>query len=285
MTHAECQKVGLPGISFDDFAKQTKDSQGYGTINHGITSINVNRGGQDYWRTRYNVKPHFPQLIKAKPVLDDIEEDFRFILHRLEQDIAILRDNSLDLPDFVNPEDDGKVRVGPRDRAKKAIPVTITTVFDWSTGDPYYLGTDDRGIGYPRPLAVGGGTPATREARAIDGLLDVGMRATYHYEEQEDGSSVQYFTGGVDISEAKVVTVTSDVSSVNIGGTDYFVVDIETIPTSSGNALAITNVPLLDPNNTEITNGSKVSVVAPRRKTNLRQTDFTPEILTPQESH
>lgn len=277
VTHAEVQKVGLPGISFDEFAKQTKDSQGYGTISHGITSININRGGSDYWRTRYSVKPHFPQLIKAKPILDEIEEDFSFIIHKLEQDISVLKDNSLSLPDFITPEDDGKVRLGPTERAKKAVPVTITQVFDRSSGDPYYLSVDSRGIGYPRPLAVGGGVPSTREARATDGLLDVGMTATYHYEEQEDGSSIQYYTGGIDISEAKVVTITSDVKTVSVSGTDFFVVDVATIPDASGASLALTNLSLLDQNNTELVNGSKISIVSPRGKTNLRQSDFTPD--------
>lgn len=277
VTHAEVQKVGLPGISFDEFAKQTKDGQGYGTISHGITSININRGGQDYWRTRYSVKPHFPQLIKAKPVLDEIEEDFSFILHKIQQDIIAIRDNSLNLPDFINPEDEGTVRMGASEKAKKSIPVTVIQVFDRATGDPYYLSKDDRNIEYPRPLSAGGGTPATREARATDGLLDIGMRATYHYEEQEDGSSVQYYTGGVDISEAKVVTITSDVNTVSVSGTDFFTVDVTTIPSTSGVAIVLTNVPLIDQNNTELVNGSKISIVAPRGQTNIRKYDFTPD--------
>ena len=278
VTHAESLNIGLPGISFDDFANQQKTLQGYGQINHGITSINTTRGGNSYWQTRYSVKPFFPQIIKAKPVLDEIEEDFSFILHKIEQDISIIQDGLLELPSFTTPEDDGKFTLAPKERAKKSVPVTIIQVYDRITGNPYYLSRDSRGTQYPRALSTNGGSVAARQARATDGLLEVGMNAVYHYEEQEDGSFVQYYTGGVEITDSKVVTIVSDPKEITVSNgsisSDFTVIDVKTIGPSP---ITLTNVPLLDQNNNQFKLGQKATVISPMSENNIRQYDFTPD--------
>jgi hypothetical protein len=160
---------------------------------------------------------------------------------------------------------------------KRSVPVTIIDVYDRASGNPYYLCDDARGREYPRNLSLDAGTQSSKEARAIDGLLDVGMECTYHYEKLEDGTIIHWFTGGVNLGESKVMTVTSDVNTVSVGGTDYSVVDLETIPPAGGVSLAITNVPLIDQTNTEtVTNGIVVSVASPMSETNIRSYDFTP---------
>ena len=279
-THAEVTKVGLPGMSFDDFSVQTLGSQGYGSISHGITSVNVGRGGGENWRTKYSVKSHFPQLVKAKPIQKDREEDLSFVIKQIKlrmEDIDI--DLNLKTGGAFAPIDDtrlGWMQVESK-AEKRSVPVTIENVYDRASGNPYYLCSDARGREYPRNLSLNAGTQSSREARAIDGLLDIGMECTYHYERLEDGTIVQWFTGGVNLGDSKVMTVTSDVKTVAVGGTDYSVVDLATIPTGGGVALAVTNVPLIDQTNTAtVTNGIVVSVASPMIDTNIRTYDFTP---------
>ncbi len=273
-THAEVSKVGLPGISFDDFSDQTLGSQGYGSISHGITSVNVSKVASENWRTKYSVKSHFPQLIKAKPVQRDREEDLSFVIKQIETKIDGL-ELDISIPQsFVTIDDTriSNISVGSQ-AEKRSIPVTVDVVYDRTSGDPYYLASDSRGTDYPRNLALNAGTQSSQIARAQDGLLDVGMDATYHYERLEDGTFQHWFTGGVDLTEAKVMTVTSDVSVVN----GQNVVNLATIAGSGGQSISITNVPLLDQENTTAaSSGSRVQVASPMSSTNVRAYDYTP---------
>ena len=53
---------------------------------------------------------------------------------------------------------------------------------------------------------------------------------------------------------------------------------MSTIPLTTGVSINITNVPLLDEDNTDsIEVGSKVTVASPKGENNIRQTDFTPD--------
>jgi len=273
-THAEVTKIGLPGVSFDDFSDQTLQSSGYGLISNGITSINVGRGSSDYWKTKYSVKAHFPQLVKAKPTFTRLDEDFSFVIKKIETRITDL-ELDLDIPEVFAPIDDTRItRIGVGTaEEKRSIPVTITTVYDRTSGDPYYLSTDSRGKSWPRNLDLNAGSQASQRARGADGLFDVNMSAVYHYERLEDGTFQHWYTGGVDLVNAKVMTVTSAIKTA--GGSS--VVDLQTLAPVGGVAIDITNVPLIDQANTDsVTSGAKVSVSSPMSDTNIRNYDFTP---------
>jgi len=75
----EVTTVGLPGISFDNYADTD------GCAQHGVTNMSVNKRANAFWQTRYSAKTHFPQPIKAKPVQEETLEDFRFALHRVNE--------------------------------------------------------------------------------------------------------------------------------------------------------------------------------------------------------
>lgn len=278
-THAEVTKVGLPGISFDDFSSQQDGSQGYGAIQHGITSINVSKGLSEDWRTKYSVKSHFPQLVKAKPIQEDKRENFDFAIKRIEDTISSLQVD-IQLPQAFTQIDDTRISnisVGSQ-AEKRSIPVTVTHVYDRDSGNPYYLAQDSRGRDYPRNLALNAGTLVSQKARAQDGLLDVGLDAVYHFEKLEDGTFQHWFTGGVDLTDAKIMTVVSEVKTVAVGATTYNVVDLNTIAPSGGQSVSITNVPLLDQDNTDaISNGSKIAISSPKKNNNIRSYDFTPD--------
>ena len=66
---AECSKIGLPEISFNNFSDDS------GKISHGVTNLNLTKN-LSWWQTKYSLKTHYPQLVKAKPTPDPIEEDF-----------------------------------------------------------------------------------------------------------------------------------------------------------------------------------------------------------------
>lgn len=277
-THAEVVKVGLPGVSFDDFSIQSEDSNGFGSIQHGITSINVSKGLTEDWRTKYSVKAHFPQLVKAKPIQQDLEEDLSFIVKNIETRLNDF-EVALDLPAAFVPIDDTKltnVTVGGKEE-KRSIPVTVTNVYLRNSGDPYYLAVDSRGRRYPRNLDLNAGTQASQQARAQDGLLDVGLEAVYHYERLEDGTFQHWFTGGVDLTDAKIMTITSETREITVNGTDYTVIDLDTIALTTGASISVTNVPLLDPANTDnLQIGNKIAVASPKGENNIRTTNFTP---------
>jgi hypothetical protein len=278
-THAEVTKIGLPGISFDNFANQSVDSNGYGSINHGITAVNVSKGLSEDWRTKYSVKAHFPQLVKAKPIQTDLEEDLSFAIKNIETRLDDF-EVDLQLPSVFRTFDDTRISnidVGGQEE-KRSIPVTVTRVYSRNSGDPYYLAVDSRGRSYPRNLDLNAGTTESQQARAQDGLLDVGLEAVYHYERLDDGTFQHWFTGGVDLTDAKVMEVVSDPEIITVGGTDYTVVDLRTLPLSTGAAITITNVPLLDESNTgAVEVGKKVPVSSPKGENNIRTTDFTPD--------
>jgi hypothetical protein len=278
-THAEVSKVGLPGISFDDFADQSIGPQGYGSISHGITSLSTSRSSQDNWRTKYSVKAHFPQLIKAKPIQRDREEDFSFVIKQIETKISNL-DIDLDINSpqgrYAAIDDSTFTQIGPQ-AEKRSIPVYIIEVFDTDSGNPYYLSEDGKGIQWPKNLATGNGHPDSRIAHAIDGLLDYDMDCIYNYEQLEDGTFQHWYTGGVDLSDAKIMLVTSDVKVVNVNGQNHAVVDLSTISAPGGTDINITNVPLLDQTNSlAVTKGINVAVASPMGENNIRNYDFTP---------
>lgn len=78
VTFAEVTRIGLPYITFDTYANQEKTTQGYGIVSHGITSINVTKNTEGWWQTKYSIKSHTPQLLKAKPYRDPTFEAFQY---------------------------------------------------------------------------------------------------------------------------------------------------------------------------------------------------------------
>ena len=242
VTFAETSKIGLPVISFDSFANQVEKSQGYGVVTHGVTNLNMTYSVSTNWQTKYSLKSHFAQLIKARPVFDGPEEDFNFIFRRLEEDIRNkLPPDIFQPPEIFDPKlDAGKEVFQVENPDKFEITVTIQTVFDRGA-DEFYRGVDDRNIQWPRALDSGINLDESsqafinRKAFAVDGFLQQGMTAIYHYEEQEDGSFVHYFTGGVALAESRVVALRARdgnvVRTVASESEQIFVSDIETLST------------------------------------------------------
>ena len=242
VTFAEALKIGLPAISFDSFADQSHRPSGYGFVSHGVTNLNVSKGLENWWQTKYSLRSHFPQLVKAKPALDAPIEDFNFVLHRLEQEIRNqVPPDLFQPPPFFDPKTrDGREVFQSEILDKMEIPVTINAVFERGA-DEFYRGVDDKGTAWPRALDSGLSLDPqsemfkNRKAFAIDGFLQIGMRAVYHYEEQPDGTFVHYFTGGVSLGQSRVVQLqarNSDVvRRVTVGGTQVFVADIATLQT------------------------------------------------------
>lgn len=247
VTFAETSKTGLPVISFDSFAEQVQKTQGYGVVTHGVTNLNMTYGVSTDWQTKYSLKSHFAQLVKARPVFDGPEEDFNFVLRRLEEDIR----NDLPPDIFMPPEifdhklDDGREVFNSENLDKFEITVTIQTIFDRGAineeDGEFYRGVDDRGTQWPRALdssfSLNKNSAAflNRKAFAVDGFLQQGMSAVYHYEDQEDGSFVHYFTGGVALAESRVIALRARdgnvVRTIQSGNTEIFVSDIETLST------------------------------------------------------
>lgn len=214
-TFIESTKVGLPEITFDEYANPD------GEVQHGVTSISVTKNVSSYWQSRYSAKTHFPQPVKSKPVPNEVMEDFRFALHRINE-----RFNRPRTPDPIQPpeifdpktEDEfGSYIQKPTKEAFK-IPVIITTLLNVTdTGgnpDVAYAGEDKNSVVWPvterqgikSSISSTSKLGLNRYAFAIDGFLQKGMQATYNYEDQDDGSFVHYFTGGVQLREARMVT-------------------------------------------------------------------------------
>ena len=218
----EVTTVGLPGISFDNYADPA------GCAQHGVTNLSVNKGATSYWQTRYSAKTHFPQPVKAKPIQEETLEDFRFALHRVNE-----RFNRPPAPPrFIPPPifdpttDDGKEFLQFPLKERLEILVTITQIITVDLGlgvqDIAYAGEDPQGILWPaarRASLAGSLNPASKLAQnknafATDGFFQKGMTATYHYEELDNGEFVHFFTGGIAISNARVVTAIESPSLV-----------------------------------------------------------------------
>jgi hypothetical protein len=84
VTFGDIERVGLPEISFDNFAIG-------GEVTHGVTNMNVSISAGGY-KTRYGLKSHFGQPVKKKPIEEKIEEDLAFALKRVEARIDTLAD-------------------------------------------------------------------------------------------------------------------------------------------------------------------------------------------------
>lgn len=271
VTFAEVQKIGLPIISFDSFANQTITPQGYGIISHGVTNLNVTKN-LGWWQTKYSLKSHFPQLIKAKPVPDQTEEDFRFVIKRLEQMIPPTPIQPfIPIPTFDREINDGRRLFVQTNKNTLTIPVTITQIIDADTENPAYVGKDDVGTVWPAAFRQGLNLDPSseafqnRKAFATDGFLQIGMRAVYNYQDQEDGSYIHYFTGGISLSTGRVVELLESprlvqgIYRASIRTVPETVVDIEGNPFVV-NSFRINNVPFLNQQavDTSLESGDKI---------------------------
>ncbi len=213
VTFAEVSKLGLPIISFDGFANQNHDVRGYGIINHGVTSLSISKG-LDWWQTKYNLKSHFPQFLKVKPIDEGAEEDFHFALHRFEEKFIDLipKDVGFSAPDIF---DTRSHKMGDifTPLEKWDVQVTIYAVYDRG-GNEYYLGVDADGNYWPKALTASlfsdnRFSTAARKAFCSDGYLQVGMTAVYHWQDLPDDNFKHWFTGGVPLSAGRVVQLTT----------------------------------------------------------------------------
>ena len=272
VTFAEANKVGLPVIAFDQYANQQLNSQGYGIVSHGITSLTVTKN-TNWWTTKYNVKSHFPQPIKAIPIQEGIEEDFNFAIKRLEEDIRrrvpII---PFDPPDLQLPTDDGRASIKSDSGIEHVIErnVTIVQVFGRGTTNEYYLGEDERGVRWPRALDGSFGSEGLQQATGIDGFFQVGMQAVYRLEKQWDGSVQHYFKGGIPLSETRVVQLLEAPRQID----EIFVANVQTLSTFKDQNGQVINIDPFTFNNVKFMNQNSVD-------TSLRAGDFV-QISTPQ---
>lgn len=237
-TFAECSRVGLPTISFDSFANQNITTQGYGIVSHGVTSLTVSKNVSNWWQTKYNIKSHYPQFVRIKPVYDKTEEDFEFVFHRFKKNMDNLGryvDNlrGYKAPQFVDLEtkegrNTFKGDTGTEHTFQKY--VTISAVYNRGANE-YYMGIDDSNIEWPRALSVGWGTSTAKAAHCTDGYLQIGMKAVYHFEKKADGTVSHYFTGGVPLSAGRVVELTSIPTLAN----SIYTASCKTLPTTVHN--------------------------------------------------
>ncbi len=250
VTFAEAQKIGLPIISFDGFANQDNDERGYGIVNHGVSNLSISKG-MDWWQTKYSLKSHFPQFLKVKPVVIGAQEDFHFVLHRFGEEMKRLIPPNIfqfTAPTLNDKKTDYK-RGDILDILEKfEVAVTIEEVYNRNslTQSEYYLGIDADGVRWPRALDTTTYsstirlTKSMREATCLDGYLQIGMSAVYHYEDLPNGSFKHWFTGGIPLSAGRavqLVTIPRLLKSI-------WVADCRTIPTTvtrkNGSSVAIT---------------------------------------------
>lgn len=269
----EASAVGLPLITFDQYA----DEDGIAT--HGITNLSLGKQANGWWATRYSAKTHFPQQVQVKPIPEEVLEDFRFALHRVNE-----RFNRppaplpFSAPEIFNPKvDDGREFLEFPKKESLELLVTISDIIPVSIGtglqDIAYAGVDENGVKWPAAYRASQGgalNPNSRLAQfrnafAVDGFFQKGMQATYHYEELDNGDIVHYFTGGVALSQARIVTALDSPSLVN----GVWRVDVEIaaetyqqrIPNSDPiqfnnvqlEAIRVTGAPFSDNNNVDTT--------------------------------
>jgi hypothetical protein len=210
----EISAAGLPVITFDQYANNA------GVASHGITSLSLNKNADNWWQTRYSAKTHFPQPVQIKPVPEEVMEDFRFALHRVNERFnRPTKPLPFSSPEIFNPKtEDGKEFLQFPIKESLEILVTITDITPVALGngltDIAYAGEDETGLKWPasfRAQEQGSLNPDSRLAQflnafAVDGFFQKGMQATYHYEELDNGDIVHYFTGGVALSQARIVT-------------------------------------------------------------------------------
>lgn len=215
-TFIEATKVGLPIIAFDQYA----DSDG--SVDHGVSNLSVTKNISSWWQTRYGAKTHFPQPVKLKPVPQEVMEDFRFALHRINERFNRPRTAPpIQPPNIFDPKTEDEQARFLHNPIKESfkIPVIITELVNItnSAGDPdvAYVGEDSNGVVWPVTMRQGirnslsstSKLGLNQHAFAIDGFLQLGMQATFNYEDQDDGSFVHYFTGGVQLREARMAAM------------------------------------------------------------------------------
>ncbi len=282
VTFAEATKVGLPIISFDEYAVD-------GCAKNGITNLSLSFNASAFWQTRYSAKTHFPQPIKVKPVREETMEDFRFALHRVNQLIAKpLPRGPFQPPPLFDPKtNDGREFVNFPKKESLQIPIIIDEIISFineqGNADLAYAGEDARGLKWPasrRLQLLGGLNPNSKIGRnpnaiCIDGLLQKGMQAVYFYEDLGDGEFNHYFRGGISLTVARIVT-SLGVPKV-IEGISRMDVEIPattlSVPVYDSNRtqqvvtdkISLLNVPFSDQQNVDATlnTGSKVLIGGP----------------------
>ena len=299
VTFAEANKVGLPAISFDNYADQEIDASGtYGRVSHGVTNLSLTKDIQSpAWQTKYSLKSHFPQFIQVQPVLKAVNENFAFAIKRIDANVP-----RFDPPDFEVPPipdlpetNDGRKTIKSDTGLEhiREIPVEIIDVIE-PGADQYYLAIDAQGTKWPRALDVGFGNASLKEARATDGFLQKGMDAVYHIEKKADGSFEHYFTGGVDLKDTRVVEMSSVIQQVTLSdGSTVSVANVKTLPTlvttNFGNSetaiqFELLNVPFLDQANLpQATVGDKFTLVSHGNKNKGGPNPIAPDTTAQQE--
>lgn len=258
VTHAEISKVGLPIVSFDAFANQQIDNDGYGIVSHGITNMSLSKD-LGWWQTKYSVKSHFPRLVQIRPIKEGADEDFEWTFHRFRKNMndGLFRTNDrfrIQVPGFNDIETQErrhtfKGDIGSEHTFEKF--VTITAVYNRGANE-YYAGRDSNDILWPRALAGGWGENPMRVAHCNDGFLQIGMPATYHYEKLSDGTVQHYFLGGVKLGAGRVVELTE--SPKQVQGTwvaSCRTLETEVVSPITGETVTVdpfnfTNVPFLN---------------------------------------
>jgi len=286
VTFAEVTKLGLPIISFDGFANQDLTPDGYGIVNHGVTSLNITKN-TGWWQTKYNIKSHFPQFVRIKPIEDRTEEDFEFVIRRLEARIPVTPIEPFLAGNFLDDmTEDGHGVFTKDNKTSITIAVTITDVFDPDT-NPFYVGKDEKGVVWPAAFRDIGSLSTEsllfqeRKALCIDGFLQVGMRAVYHYEDLEDGSFTHYFTGGVQLSASRIVELLEAPKLIDSIWRASVKTVSETVLDAEGNPInvqsfTIKNVPFLSQQSVDTTleTGDKIFMGSNGNENNIIKPNF-----------
>jgi hypothetical protein len=209
--YADINQVGLPQISFDNFANQAQNSSGFfGERTHGVTELSI-RFDLEGYTTRYKATSYFASFGREAPLGERIRAELDGIIHPIDFTEITNTDNIPNEGSFTFQQTDTPLLPGPTPSDEKSVKqVTITDVYDVFTID--YASNPSTGPVQETYRAEDDGGARTY---CIDGFLNVGDEALYHvntfyYDHPILGAgsfTFKYYSGGRTFGNASVVQI------------------------------------------------------------------------------
>ena len=214
--YAEIRQPGFPALTFDNFADQTPNSSGlYGVRDNGIASISFSFGAGGFITT-YRVNDFYAAYTKIPPLGDREFPAFQGGITPIDFDIFDFNIG----PSRSVPITPPRVQyyTQPESFSKKVEIIEINNLLNITLGgaakDPErYFGQTNNGVTYPNAGRNNNGRTMSDGTECIDGFLDEGNPAIFHYQEEGRGTgemvTFYYFTGGHALN-ARIVEVISE---------------------------------------------------------------------------
>jgi hypothetical protein len=247
--YAEIQQTGFPVTNFDGFANQGANSSGlFGVRTNGIASINFSLRARGGYVTTYRINDFYGAYTRIPPLGDRIFPSFQGPINPIDFDIFSFDTTPARAIPLAPPN--VQYYTGPESYHKRVTITEVNNLLNVEVGgddvEPErYFGKTQNGVEYPNRGRRNGNRLMTDGTECIDGFLNEGDDAVFHYEEEGQGTNAEvtfyFFTGGHAIN-ARIANVTQE----NVSNPGNYDIEFLDEAKTNGAKRIVQNVPPLN---------------------------------------